>query len=548
MKYNKVTRRHFLQGVGGSLMSLPLLPSLISSNAYAQALQTQKFFAVITGDHGGTGFNKDWYPAPFIDNLSSNLFTQLTLIPSGGQNGIAHVLRHARLSNLLSADPGHDGGNVDNGQQRLSFILGSFLNPYLNKINLISGIDGGMVYYGHSRSVSAGGVFGLEEPITWPTVDHFLANSDKFYLNRNSISTPVFKRGSFYSWTAQGVEFPTTGDSVSEVYRTLFNRYQGTQDPAVVAARARRSFLIDRVLEDFNRTINGNNSISRRISTADKTRLDQHAQFMFETERKYQNIINTCSDVANPNFQGYSGTWTPYYSDPRFNPNTSDPLGDYNRMWDVVTDLIAAGFSCGATNIANLSGSIDYFLYAGDYHENIVHQHTNSRSAQLTHNRNMRWQAEHLFGALVRKLDAIDVGNGQTMLDRGLVSFVHEAGTNTHDHHNLGCVTAGSANGFFNTGNFVDYRNLLNMGLMYDYFSPTDTTTRPGVPIQRFYANVVQAMGHIPADYRRNNRPGYGADQVAPSYNGTRLNPNRHLPYPTEMTSSFDNLLPIITG
>ncbi len=529
-------------------MALPLLPSLISTKAMAQAMQTQKFFVLVTVDHGGTGFSKDWYPAPFIDNLNSNQFSQMTLIPGGGQNGIPHIIRHARLANMLAADPGHDGGNVDNGQQRLSFILGSFLNPYINKLNMYVGIDGGMTYYGHSRSVSGGSIIGLEGPKTWPTVDHFLADSPNFYINRQAISTPVLNQSPFYSWTSAGVEFPRTGNDIQGLFRALFSRYQGTQDPVVVANRARRSFLIDRVLEDFNRLINGNNSQARRISAVDKARLSQHAEHMFETERKYQNLINTCSDVADPNIPGYDGFWAPYYSDNRFNPNTTDPQGDWNRTWDVLTDLLAAAFSCGATNIANLSGSNARFLHSGDYHQDIAHQCTISRSAQLTHNRNIRWQAEHIFAAVVRKLDVVDVGSGQTLLDRGLVTFMHEAGTTTHDHYNLGCVTAGSCDGFFNTGNIVDFRNLQNLGLMLDHFDPTDTTIRPGMPMQRFYANVLQGFGHTPADYRRNNVPGYGANQTPPPVRGTRINVNRHVPYPNALVSSFDDRLPIVTG
>ncbi len=545
MKYYPQSRRHFLQGLGGSLMTLPLLTSLLPRQAAAQAVKTQKFFVLITVDHGGTGFSKDWYPAPFIDNLNSNQFTKATLIPSGGQNGIPHIIRHGRLASFLSTDPGHDGGNVDNNQQRLSFILGSFLNPYVNKLNMFAGLDGGMTYYGHTRSVPGGSIFGLQDPKTWPTVDHFLAHSPRFYLNPESIALPVFNQ-SPYSWTQTGANYPSTGGSVSKAYEALFSRYQGTRDPAVVARQEERTYLIDRVLEDFNRTINGNTSSARRISEADRQRLKQHAQYMFEVERKFRNLVNSCSDVQRPPLPKYNGFWTPYYSDNRFNAGTTNAQEDYNKAWDALTDLLALAFSCGATQLANLAASNGFFLHSGDYHQDIAHQCTNSRSAQLTHNRNIRWQAEHLFGAMVRKLDAIDVGNGQTLLDRGLVTFMHEAGTTTHNHYNLGCVTAGSVDGFFNTGNFVDFRNLENLGLLKDYSNPENKEFRPGVPLQRFYANVLQAYGHTPADYRRNNRPGYGADQTAPSYAGTRHNPNRHVPYPTEMVNSFDQLLPVI--
>jgi hypothetical protein len=535
MKYDPISRRFFLQGMGGSLMALPLLPSLMPSTAAAQAVQNQKFFVVITVDHGGTGFNRDWYPAAFIENLNSNLFTQSTLIPSGGQNNIPHVIRRARLANLLNTHPGHDGGNVDNGQERLSFILGSFLNPYINKLNMFAGLDGGMTYYGHSRAVSAGSLYGVDQSVVWPTVDHFLANSPRFYLNRDAISVSVVNRG-WYSWVGNGVGFPSTSESVSGVYNALFSRYQDTQNTAELAARAKRSFLIDRVIEDYQRVVNGNNNISRRISSADRMRLSQHSELMFEVEQKYRNLINSCSEVTRPNIPSQNGFWAPHYSS----------VEAYTRTWDILTDLLALGFSCGATQIANLAGDISHFLHAGDYHQDIAHQHTNSRSAQLIHNRNIRWQAEHIFAAMVRKLDGIDVGNGQTLLDRGLINFMHECGTTTHDHFNLGCVTAGSLDGYFNTGNFVDYRNLQNLGLLWDWI--TDVNTRPGIPLQSFYSNVLQGYGIPPQEFRRNNRPGYGSDATAPSYNGTRNNPNRHLPYPVELVNRFDEPLPVVRG
>lgn len=547
MKYDTLTRRHFLQGLGGSLMALPILPSLLPHNVYAQAVEQQKFLAIVNVDHGGAGFSRDWFPREFINNIGSQVFSTQNIIGTGGQNAsIPHTIRHARLRSLLATHPEHDAGNVDNGQARLSYCLGAFLNPYLDKMNMFVGVDGGMTYYGHSRGVSAGSFHGVEERMGWPTVDHFLANSNRFYQNRESISTPILNV-SPYSYTAQAAEYPNTAYELSGIYRAVFSRYQGTQDPVVVSRQQRRSFLIDRVLEDYNRLINGRGELARKISSTDRTRLNQHAEHMFETERKFRTVINTCSDVGAPNHSGYDGFWTPYYSDPRFNPNTTNPQRDYERMWDALTDLVAAAFSCGATNIANLQGEISAFLYAGDYHDAIVHQHENSRNSQLTHCRNIRWQAENLFGAIVRKLDQVDAGNGQTLLDQGLVVFSHEAGYVTHSHNSLGLVTAGSAGGFFNTGNFVDYRNLLNLGLLYDYWEQFRLDReRPGIPAQRFWANVLQAFGHSPSDYRRNNQPGYGRNQSAPSYNGTRQNPQRHVPYPVEITRSLDDRLPIV--
>ncbi len=158
MKYDSLSRRHFLQGVGGSLLALPLLPSLMP-RAHASSLPTNKFLVLISSGHGGTGHNSDWYPAELVDNLESAKLTKQVLFPAAGASLPEHIIRHARLKNILSTGSGHEMGNVDNGTPRLSYILGSFLNPYLDKMNFIRGMDGAMSYYGHSWGVYGGHVW-----------------------------------------------------------------------------------------------------------------------------------------------------------------------------------------------------------------------------------------------------------------------------------------------------------------------------------------------------------------------------------------------------
>src|SRR5580704_1738493 len=64
-----VGRRQFLIGLGGSALALPLLPSLMSKKAYAQATQ-EKFFVALTTGHGGA-WNQNMYPAASMLTQSS---------------------------------------------------------------------------------------------------------------------------------------------------------------------------------------------------------------------------------------------------------------------------------------------------------------------------------------------------------------------------------------------------------------------------------------------------------------------------------------------
>ncbi len=533
MKYQRLSRRYFLQGLGGSLMALPLLPSLLP-RAHAQAAMNDQFLVLVGADHGGAGFSTDWYPEPFINDFDGAWFTRMQLYAASGANNPEHEIRHAMLNNILRANPGHESGNIDNNQARVSMVLGSFLNPYVNKMNLFAGIDGGMNYYGHSRGVSTGNIYYNDEnqDRRWPSVDRFLADSPKFYQNRDILSLPVINMSRWNSWLSNGDQAPNQYSNLSSTYDAIFSRYQGSQDPVEVARRARRSFLIDQVMEDYRRLTRGAYGPARQISSTDRERVERHVAHLTDVQRKFQNLVNTCSDVTGPNER--LSYWVPHL----------ETETNVRRLWDMSTDLITAAFQCGASRLAVMQGGIAG-LYAGDYHQEIAHAASNSRSAQVTHCENLRFQAQYIVGNMVSKMDAINMGTGQTMLDRGMVAWVHEAGTTTHQHHNIGLTTFGSLGGYFRTGHFVDYRNMNNLGLLANY--QAGQSKRPGIPIQRFFANVLQAMGHVPADYRRFGRPGYGDTSVIPTGGTHRANPNGHIPYPTRIVNSLDDKLPIVT-
>jgi hypothetical protein len=60
MKYNSITRRHFLQGAAGSFLALPFLPSLMSK-AHAASVPNPKFFVMFWKGHGGLNL-QNLYP------------------------------------------------------------------------------------------------------------------------------------------------------------------------------------------------------------------------------------------------------------------------------------------------------------------------------------------------------------------------------------------------------------------------------------------------------------------------------------------------------
>ncbi len=235
MKYDKLNRRYFLQGLGGSLLSLPILPSLLSK-AHAQTLPKLQYLVMFGSPHGGYRREGDLAPQTILNPNNNALLTNATLL-----NG--HAIRHASLNTLLSTQPNHPGGNVDNNQARLSYILGSFMNPLLPKMNLFEGIDLGTFYSGHNNGVYAGNLAKVAIASApsrtalanrqWPTIDQFLGNSSKFYPNPEDNSVRTINNSNFLMTNAANGSFlPRTGDRIDRIYNAVFSKFENQSNNA----------------------------------------------------------------------------------------------------------------------------------------------------------------------------------------------------------------------------------------------------------------------------------------------------------------------------
>ncbi len=533
MKYNPITRRHFLQGVGGSLMTLPLLPSLMP-RAHAQGLPSPKFLVMIGSGHGGVGNDKDWFPAPIVDSPLSTLLTTRNLFSNQPTTEIPHQYRYGLLRNMLSTDTGHPGGNVDNAAARTSFVLGQFFNPVIDKMNLYRGIDIGTFYSGHHRGVYGGNI---QEAVNnpdaaakmqaWATIDQFLANSPKFYRSDEDISTKVINLRGGISRQEDGSRPPAISDRIDRIYTAIFSKYENNQSPAVVAERARKQLLIDRVHEEYKRLTQGAFGPARKISSEDKLRIEQHADFLTDLQKKYQNIINSCTDVTGPR-EAISFSVS----------RTTEGMTNLARVYDLATDLMVAAFQCGASRLGVIQAGNPSLV--SDYHGEVAHQLSDPR-AKLLSAQSFRWTSEHIIAPLVLKMNQAMATNGKSVLDNGLVLWTHECGVRgTHSHDSVGLVSFGSLDGFFQTGRYLDYRNLENFGILVW----NESEARPGIPIQRFWANIVRGMGYLPRDYERFGRPGYGDSTINDYPRGDSKLNKRHIAYPPTIMNSLSDLIP----
>ena len=530
MKYNAISRRHFLQGLGGFTLALPFLPSLMPK-AHGAYFSGPKYFVAIGSAHGAVS-PENMYPRD-LPSTPHQLYT------GNAAQGLDHVIHDAQLSDTLSNRIGPLNPNVNGGapvnpsaEQELSPVLGHFLNPYIEKMNVLRGIDI-MWYIAHHRggflgrfrdTDDNGSLTGNHSLPDMPTIDQRMAESPNFYLPGDTRTVKSIVAGNMHSISsgfANGsVErLPETAWSTRSLFRTLFgDGNNNTQENSDLS-------ILDTVLEDYQRLTNSQFGPGRRISAADKTRLRDHAEHLRELETRVQNQSLTCDSLTEPAELEY------HYAD-----------RNLERIFaadELYCDVIAMAFRCGASRIATmyLHPPSDF---PGDWHQDIAHRYLeNYPLYDIT--RANRFIAEHVFARLCENLDTpIVEGGDTTYLDNSLIVWQHESGPIAHDADSIPTITAGSAGGFFRTNRYVDYRNRENLSMSHP---ENGNTKRPGIPQNRWLYTVLEAMGVQPSEYRIGpyaSMVGYGDPYVnSGSESG-------HIAYPQHVLDDMGSLMPLI--
>lgn len=326
-----------------------------------------------------------------------------------------------------------------------------------------------------------------------PTIDQLMANSPAFYTASDSTTTKlksmIMSSGRALSWSfavpAQGVR--SSVQSVQGVNSSLqlFNSIFGGDQPAGPAPRPP---VVDKILANYKSLREGNT----RLSAADKARLDTHIAMLAQLQSSLTAHVSctrpsTPTDDAN-NYGIYAKT-----------PNAAK----YGQLW---MDVVAAAFACGASRIGVLgfgdtSGLCDYS--GTDWHHDVAHQwYLDQPQAWLA--QSYQGLFEQVFVYLAAKLDQLDAGNGQTVLDNSLLVWSHESGMETHSSYGVPVVTFGGAAGAMNTGLYCDYRQngqtsaVLSLAQAAGGMgSPAMSSyvTYPGMLYEQWLATAIQLMG-----------------------------------------------------
>ncbi len=198
-----------------------------------------------------------------------------------------------------------------------------------------------------------------------------------------------------------------------------------------------RSSVLDYVLGEAN-------SLSGKLGTTDKRKLDEYMTGVSELEKKIQKTGSgpVCTAIDRP--------------------PADLPYPEHVKM---MLDLMALAVQCDSTRVisfmlGNAGSNRSYpFLYANGqpigqgHHEISHHQNIQENFDMLTEIG--RWEVEQ-YAYLLGKLNAIDEGMGITALDTSAVFFSSEIEDgNAHRHKNLPVLVGGSLGGTFKTGQHV---------------------------------------------------------------------------------------------
>jgi hypothetical protein len=451
---------------------------------------------------------REWYPNASPEGYRA----RADVLGDGPKNdGTTYLDERIPGSTVLSQAP-----LADFGATGISNVLTSALSPYLEKMNLLRGIDM-LPATGHSSSGFLGNYAGVSAfpDVTAlsqvPTIDQVLAYSPRFYPTAPALRSLEVGTGwpDGCSWTDYGVP----GGAIEQRSCHLNPRdawdqvFGGFMSPDAPVEDPNRS-LMNAIHEDYARLRD-----SARIGVADRALLERHMSFLADIER----AIGASSGVA-----------CTVPTRPRDLPNgapwdaVSGTIEDFRDAISLLIDVAVAAIRCDITRIVTFSmqealtdasGTWTNSLHnsgdiAGDWH-----QFAHDASGDETARRNLvainRWIASEVFGAFVARLD-VEEGGGKTFLDNALVVWGNEIGYN-HYNTDLPIVTAGSAGGALRTGYFYDY-----IDWSADYANPIDGwgVLIPGLPHNRFLVTLLQAMGLRPEDYERDGQPGYGHTDI----------------------------------
>lgn len=470
-------RRAFLRGLGGAVISLPLL-EYTHGRAFAGGLAPKRFLTVF--EHGGT---------------ISNMYRGWPNGDGGWRTdgrGEGHGLDHWH--------PIGTGETLELG------AIHESLAPWTSKLLVLTGIDNvagvQQSQYadgGHGTanvtSLTAADIVDAGDDATslGPSIDHVLAERlavlQPTRFSRIHLSVDGHQYGSPYFRAARervwGESDPRVAfDSIFEGVTS-----SGGPDPAFLRRQARRRSVLDGVLDGFER-------FRGRVSASDLRTVDAHLEHLRALERELESLEMPIMCMP---------------------PEGTDASGRGDVIGPLHVRIIVAALRCGLTNVANLEiadiitpwvGGTDWGYEIGHSLHHYAREIGPEGPSASMHDQwveemlaNRRWRMS-LVRDLIEGLDDPAFLEGDaTLLDNSLVLATSEFSNGAvHLAYNQPILLAGSAGGVFRTGRHLDFDTAPDP---LDYASNEST--------HNLFTSILQAFGgtdeHFGSDHALHRGP-----------------------------------------
>jgi len=410
----KSTRRTFLRGLGGAVLTLPWMESLSLATPTTRVAQRMAHFYVPIGV-----VRRGFFPGEQDD-----------IIPKGNLGNV--------MASLGKQDPNFSVKPLEELTPTLQP-----LERFKSRVTLITGMDRTFQDGTDVHAQCACCYLSIAVPYSikqsaWPldrTLDHVVADhvgtSTPFQTLEFSCNTHKDNKESIYfdnvSWYGTGHVAPSIRDP-RKMYRRLFS----TQE------NKRYRDVTDLVLEDAR-------SMKRNLGYNDAQKFNEYFESVRTIETQMQRLENMRAELSTVKFDEPTDAYL--------------PRGEFIRL---MGDLMVVALQTGLTNVATFMVGPERwdtpYLFDGLFdkprsHHGMSHNQTKMIDDLL---RVDRFHMEQ-FVYLMEKMDSIQEADGTMLLDNTLFTYGSGLGDgSTHQYNDLPIIVAGTGGGKFKTGQHIN--------------------------------------------------------------------------------------------
>lgn len=453
-------RRSFIRGAAGATLALPFLSSLAPRRAEGQG-ETPLRLVVFVSKNGVYGRN--WHET--------------------SRDPMTNIGEHAHSMPL-----------ADFAGNPINRTLGTTYEHLYSKMNLIRGLDIVCEFQGHNTPAPLSAsctnresIQGTCNPIySFPHTTHSMDTllDERIYdaaptMRAMRIAPFLDVSSSAMRWLqlshrdGDGISSET---SIASIYQQLFGDLPDGGSLTAAAERQRNQLsAVDSALPEIQRIISGG-----RISRADQLQLEMYLDRMTELR----------GDIAERQVA--------ICEEPGFEVREVDGYDTPLQFHQNINEMITSAFTCDMTRIAVVS---------------VNHGTTNPRQAYLHPNSHHEFREPapefdaidlgyyqtqaSFFMDLVERLDGVEDGDGNTILDNTICLWVNTLGTGDyHRSNNVPILMAGSGGGQIQTGQFLDYEQRPTI-----YENGLDRWRNLGRPYHFLLQDIMRCFNLGPSDW-----------------------------------------------